>query len=193
MATKKKPIHYIDNVKFTGEVIKYATAYRASKAADLLPDRMNDYLGAAILKMAQKIATRPNFSGYSYRNDLISDGIINVVQYLHNFDAEKSTNAFGYCSQIIWFGFLRTINKEKKIFLTKQKYISHVGVMDKTDTQQNGDDRQYITAFQEMFKSFADQTDFPDEKKSKKNSKKPTVPKNLENFYEQQHNDITPG
>ena len=180
MAMKKG--YYVDNVVLTAEVVKYAEDYRAKRAAGVETPRMNDYLGATILKIAQKIASRPNFSGYSYRADLISDGIINVCLYLHNFDILKSQNSFGYISQIVWYGFLRTINKEKKIYQTKQKYVSHVGVLDRTDTQQNADDRQYHTAIQDMFRGFADKTDMGENKKNTPLEPKPKKQKGLEVF-----------
>jgi len=180
MAMKKG--YYIDNQVFTAEIVLYADEYKRCKALEIQTPRMNDYLGASILKIAQKIASRPNFSGYSYRADLISDGIINVVMYLHNFDITKSTNGFGYASQIIWYGFLRTINKEKKIYTTKQRYVSHVGVLDRTDTQQNADDRQYHTAIQDMFRGFADKTDMGENKKNTPLEQKPKKQKGLEVF-----------
>ena len=42
------------------------------------------------LKIATHLSYKPNFVNYMFRDDMISDGIENCVQYIHNFDPEKS-------------------------------------------------------------------------------------------------------
>ena len=73
------------------------------------------------MMIAQRLATRPNFSGYMYKEEMISDGIENCLQYIHNFNPEKSQNPFAYFTQIIWYAFLRRISKEKKQMYIKFK------------------------------------------------------------------------
>ena len=58
---------------------------------------------------------------------MISDGIENCVQYIHNFDPEKSRNPFAYFTQIIHYAFLRRIQKEKKQLDIKNKIIEKTG------------------------------------------------------------------
>ena len=58
---------------------------------------------------------------------MISDGIENCVQYIHNFDPEKSKNPFAYFTQIIHYAFLRRIQKEKKQLEIKSKIIERTG------------------------------------------------------------------
>ena len=62
-----------------------------------------------------------------FREDMISDGIENCVQYIHNFDPEKSSNPFAYFTQIIHYAFLRRIQKEKKQLEIKNKIIERSG------------------------------------------------------------------
>ena len=62
-----------------------------------------------------------------FRDDMISDGIENCVQYIHNFDPEKSRNPFAYFTQIIHYAFLRRIQKEKKQLEIKTKIIEKTG------------------------------------------------------------------
>jgi len=64
---------------------------------------------------------------YMFRDDMISDGIENCVQYIHNFDPEKSKNPFAYFTQIIHYAFLRRIQKEKKQLEIKTKIIEKTG------------------------------------------------------------------
>ena len=62
-----------------------------------------------------------------FRDDMISDGIENCVQYIHNFDPNKSKNPFAYFTQIIHYAFLRRIQKEKKQLEIKTKIIEKSG------------------------------------------------------------------
>ena len=75
---------------------------------------VSNYLGECFLKIANHLSYRPNFINYTYRDDMISDGIENCLQYIHNFDPEKSKNPFAYFTQIIYYAFIRRIQKEKK-------------------------------------------------------------------------------
>jgi len=81
-----------------------------------------------------------------FREDMISDGIENCVQYIHNFDPEKSKNPFAYFTQIIHYAFLRRIQKEKKQLDIKTKIIEKTGydeVMTVDDGALAGDNSQY--------------------------------------------------
>ena len=62
-----------------------------------------------------------------FREDMISDGIENCVQYIHNFDPEKSKNPFSYFTQVCWYAFIRRISKEKKQIDICDKIISRSG------------------------------------------------------------------
>jgi len=58
---------------------------------------------------------------------MISDGIENCVQYIHNFDPEKSRNPFAYFTQIIHYAFLRRISREKRQLDIKNKILERTG------------------------------------------------------------------
>ena len=82
---------------------------------------VSNYIGECIYQIANRLATKPNFSGYSFKEDMIMDGIENCLQYMHNFDPAKTQNPFAYFTQIIWYAFLRRIAKEKKQMYVKFK------------------------------------------------------------------------
>ena len=86
-----------------------------------------NYLGDCFLKIATHLSYKPNFVNYMFRDDMISDGIENCVQYIHNFDPEKSKNPFAYFTQIIHYAFLRRIQKEKRQLEIKTKIIEKTG------------------------------------------------------------------
>jgi len=75
---------------------------------------------------------------------MICDGIENCVQYIHNFDPEKSQNPFAYFTQIIHYAFLRRIQKEKKQLEIKNKILERSGYSevfddDEVDGMNHGD------------------------------------------------------
>lgn len=106
-------------------MVKFIREYKDAVTKGKETPRVPDYIGVCIMKIANKLANRPNFIGYSYRDEFISDGVENCIQYLHNFDPEKSTNPFSYFTTIIWYAFLRRINKEQKQQYIKQKATVH--------------------------------------------------------------------
>jgi len=62
-----------------------------------------------------------------FRDEMISDGVENCIQYIDNFDPEKSSNPFAYFTQIIYYAFLRRIQKEKRQLDIKNKIVSKSG------------------------------------------------------------------
>lgn len=120
MATRKKKQHYVDNVRLYDEMVIFINKYRAAVAENKTLPQVPEYVGEAILKIATHLAMRPNFIGYTYRDEMIGDGIENVLTYIHNYNPEKYSNPFAYFTQIIYFAFLRRLDKEKK-----ESYIKH--------------------------------------------------------------------
>ena len=52
---------------------------------------------------------------------MISDGIENCLQYLDNFNPKTSNNPFAYFTQIIYYAFIRRIQKRKnRLLLNKE-------------------------------------------------------------------------
>ena len=124
---KKKSEHYVNNKEFLEALIVYRSKVEHAKENDLPKPRITNYLGECFLKIATHLSYKPNFVNYMFREDMISDGIENCVQYIHNFDPEKSKNPFAYFTQVIHYAFLRRIQKEKKQLDIKTKIIEKTG------------------------------------------------------------------
>ena len=124
---KKKSEHYVNNKQLLEALIVYREGVAHAKENDLPKPRITNYLGECFLKIATHLSYKPNFVNYMFRDDMISDGIENCVQYIHNFDPEKSRNPFAYFTQIIHYAFLRRIQKEKKQLDIKTKIIERTG------------------------------------------------------------------
>jgi len=123
----KKKQHYVDNKKFLEEIVKYREAVETAKLQDRPKPRITHYLGDCFLKIATHLSYRPNFINYMYKEDMISDGVENCVQYIDNFDPAKSKNPFAYFTQIVYYAFLRRIAKEKRQMDIRDKLIEKNG------------------------------------------------------------------
>tara|TARA_B100001750_G_scaffold92616_1_gene73090 strand:- start:349 stop:873 length:525 start_codon:yes stop_codon:yes gene_type:complete len=150
----KGSVHYVNNKEFTAAIIKHNEACKEAIANDEEKPRVTEYIGECIYKIATRLSTKPNFINYSYRDEMICDGIENCLQYINNFNPEKSQNAFAYVTQIIYFAFLRRIHKEKKQAAIKQKSIEQAGFLFDTFDTIDGDvtpgmSNQYIDFLQE--------------------------------------------
>ena len=128
MAKRKKvaKIHYVDNAKFLEAMIEYKKEYNIAIQNDKDLPIISEYLGSVFLKIAQRLSFRPNFINYTFKNDMISDGIENCLHYIHNFNPEKSNNPFAYFTQIIYYAFIRRIQKEKKQLYIKYKTMQNI-------------------------------------------------------------------
>ena len=148
---KQKP-HYVNNKKFLEAMTEYRELRIMAEETGKPRPQVTNYIGECYLKIANHLSYRPNFINYTYRDDMISDGIENCLQYMDNFDPEKSKNPFAYFTQIIYYAFIRRIQKEKKQYQIKQKMISNFGVEQMMD-QLEGDDTVYQSQMLDFLRS----------------------------------------
>ena len=166
MKMKKKNEHYVDNSKFLEAMREYKILCEDAKKNDKEKPLVTNYIGGCFLKIANHLSYRPNFINYTYRDDMISDGIENCLQYLDNFDPEKSKNPFAYFTKIIYYAFIRRIQKEKKQVEIKQKLL-HDSNFDDLALQPQ-DDTAYTNQFTEFLRNNQTVDEKPVEKKDKK-------------------------
>ena len=126
MRSKKKPEHYVDNKEFLAALSEYKITVKYALTKEETRPMIPNYIGECFLKIAQHLSYRPNFINYPFREDMISDGIENCVQYIDNFDPDRG-NPFAYFTQIIYYAFLRRIQKEKKQLEIKSKILERSG------------------------------------------------------------------
>ena len=124
---RKRSEHYVNYKEFLAAIIVYKQSIKDAEAAGKPKPRITNYLGECFLKIATHLSYKPNFVNYMFKDDMICDGIENCVQYINNFDPEKSSNPFAYFTQIIHYAFLRRIQKEKKQLEIRQKIIERSG------------------------------------------------------------------
>jgi hypothetical protein len=178
MATKKK--EYVNNGDFLKALIDYKENCKEAKKNKSAPPAIPNYIGECFMKIAEGLSHKPNFINYTYRDEMISDGIENCLMYFNNFDPTKSKNPFAYFTQIIYFAFLRRISKEKKQTYVKYKATEQMGILDEFELMEfeDGTTKQF-----EMYDNISEFIgNFEEAKKAKKAVKKP---KGIEKFVEE--------
>ena len=87
-------------------------------SSETFVDRDTELFGKMITTMADKIVTRPQFSGYTFKEEMKSLAIEHILKYTWKFDPYKQSelsgqyiSAFAYISTIIFNACIATINK----------------------------------------------------------------------------------
>ena len=127
MARPKKSEHYVNNKEFLNALENYFAEVERAKLNDQPKPRIPRYIGECFLKIANHLSYKPNFVNYMFKDDMVCDGIENCIQYINNFNPEKSQNPFAYFTQIIHYAFLRRIQREKKQMEIKNKILERSG------------------------------------------------------------------
>lgn len=172
--------HYVNNAEMLEAIKIYRQGVADAKANGTEKPRIPEYLGECILKISTRLSYKPNFINYSYRDDMILDGIENCMMCMHSFDPEKSSNPFSYFTQVIYFAFLRRIQKEKKQSYIKGKLIQEMPfeAFELQGHDETGDFTNAYISFVQMNSNF-------DDSFMKKKEKKEVEPKALEIFFDE--------
>ena len=174
MAAKKE--HYVNNKDFLEAMKIYKKEVNKALKDKKPKPLVSNYIGSCFLKIANHLSYRPNFINYTFRDDMISDGIENCLQYLDNFNPAKSSNPFAYFTQIIYYAFIRRIQKEKKQVTIKHKLIMDNNYDDVTlQPHEDGEFKNQFREFLQKNLKIEETTTKPKAKvKKKRNTKKST-------------------
>lgn len=170
---KRTGAHYVDNKKFYEEMKNYKALCReAEEVGDEYP-RIPNYIGECFYKIATKLSNRPNFNNYSYKEEMIGDGIENCIHYVKSFNPDKSINPFAYFSQVVWNSFVHRIQKEKKQQYIKYKAMDNMVINNQHFVHSADDAFHSITpevheSTQKFISSYEDNIEKNKKKKEKK-------------------------
>lgn len=114
--TPSKNSFYVRNKDLLVEIHKYRKTCRYDENGKYVvgSGRATETLGRMIMKIANGLAQKPNYSGYTWVDDMKAEAMLTVIKYLKNFDPEKSQNPFAYITQICSNSFMGYINKQKR-------------------------------------------------------------------------------
>ncbi len=141
MKETSKDNHYVDKEVILRDIVSYQSKCREHACLGKPKPKIPDSIGKVIIDIAKGMASRPNFRGYTYIDEMQADAIVDCVKAVPLFDVTKSENPFGFFSQIVWYAFLGRLAKEKKQQLAKIQMISDpsTGLYSVND----GDERTY--------------------------------------------------
>jgi hypothetical protein len=163
--------HYVSNEEFLKALVEYRKAVNKAKREKQPKPIISNYIGECFLKIAEHLSRKPNFISYSFRDEMISDGVENCIQYIDNFDPKKSKNPFAYFTQIIYFAFVRRITKEKKQLYVKYKATEQFGILDEAEMMEL-EDGKLLNQFELHDNILKFIQSFEDSKKKKKQKAK---------------------
>lgn len=133
---KKSNKRYINGVDFHNKLVWF---YNKKELDPLTP--IPDFIGMCLRHIANNLASKVNFSSYSFKEEMVGDAIVKMMEAVveEKYDASISQNPFAYFTQITWNSFLQRIAKEKK-----ESYIVHKN-MDNMFLNEDlhGDDEDY--------------------------------------------------
>ena len=158
--------HYIDNKAFLKALTEFRSACFKAKKRGRKGPPIPEFVGECFLKIATHLSYRPNFINYTFREDMVSDGVENCLMYMHNFNPRKSKNPFGYFTSVIYYAFVRRIQRERKHTYLKYKLIENAIVSGTTQTSPDGAGHFHIDTellsfenVQEFIRKFDEYTD----------------------------------
>lgn len=142
--------NYVDNKWLHDELIKYVNAYREAKANKTTMPKITNQVGKAIIDIVNGISHSHLYKGYPFREDMVSEGIIVVTKYLHNYDYETRDNPHAYITYIAERRFWRIIKLEKLMLAKKQKLMQSVD-LSAYDTQEFDKDEDFKHVLKEIY------------------------------------------
>lgn len=156
---QRKTVHYLNNAEFKAALDAYGKA--CEEAGEDL--RVPEYIGQCIVNIANGLARRPNFAGYSWREEMVGDAIEKCLIGIRKFDVNRGTSALGYFSQICWYEFLGRIALEKKQNKIKREIVRYAGV-DTFALQGHDETGEFTLNLQEFLASVGDDPPPPPKK-----------------------------
>ena len=178
--------HYVKNADFLKALIEFKAAVNNAKDNNLERPVVPRYIGECFMKIAEHLSYRPNFINYTFKADMISDGIENCLMYMDNFNPDKSDNPFAYFTQIIYYAFLRRIIKEKKQIDLKIRYLENMDLEQELELPDGEEGTMFKNTYIEYLRGNLTNLDTKEiqEKRNKKSKKK-----SLETFMDEQEED----
>ena len=185
MTKQNNKVHYVDNQKFYQEILEHKRKLKEAREQGKEDPRLSNYIGECIWKMANKLSCKPCFINYSYRDEMISDAIENCILYFNDYDPNRGSNPFAYFTQVIYFAFLRRINKEEKnryiIYKNFQETVinnGHAGFLI------DGDDNHLLSV--NLYDNINEFMEKYEKKEAIKKQKRKEQKQGLTKFYEEE-------
>tara|TARA_Y100000296_G_scaffold11827_1_gene13676 strand:+ start:3301 stop:3891 length:591 start_codon:yes stop_codon:yes gene_type:complete len=185
---RDKP-HYVNNRDFSYAIVDYIKLCRDEEANGNDRPKVTDYIATCFMKICEGLSHKSNFVRYTYRDEMVMDGVENCLRAIHNYNIDTITrtgkpNAFSYFTQIAYFAFIRRITKEKKQQDIKFHFLEQADIesfITSTDVN-NPIDQAYVDVLRNKIASIKKKDSAVKEFGKQMNKKKKE--KGLELFYQ---------
>lgn len=112
--------NYVDKQKLYESLCEWKDRVDAAEEAGKPKPKLPDYVGESIMLCAEGMSMRPNFRNYTYREEMVGDGIVAAVKAMNKFDPHRKgkngeVNPFGFINLCVWRAFLNRIAFEKNV------------------------------------------------------------------------------
>jgi len=129
--------NYIDNKLLEKELIYLSETFKKDAERIMKKKKINkkdaekqakgiisEDLGEMFLGIANNLANKSNFNNYTYKEEMIGLGLEYLCRFAKRYDyTNANANAFSYCTQICYNGFIQCIKKENDRAKMKDKMI----------------------------------------------------------------------
>lgn len=150
----KDKTFYVSNVELYKTFVDWNKELKKAKKKNEPEPDIPFHIVDSIMRICNKLAYRPNFYNYSYRDDMVGDALENCIRVAKNFDPAKSTNPFSFITTIAWHAFIRRIEAEKKQTYIKGKIIAEMPIEDLIEMEDHDEEsmamqNQYVEYLRE--------------------------------------------
>lgn len=183
--------HYVNNKQFYEAILEHKKQCEEASQKGLDEPRISNYIGECIYKIAEKLSTKPCFIGYSFRDEMISDGVENCILYFKDYNPHRvlpdgtpaGANPFAYFTQVIYYAFIRRISKEEKHRYTLYKNFQKVLINNHDSSLLiDSEDRNLLP--KQLYANINDFMEKYEKKENDKKEKRKQVKQGLQKFYE---------
>lgn len=154
-----KDNHYVDTNAFRLDLIEYLNKRKIN-----IKEKIPNSIGKAILAIANNLSKKGNFSGYTFRDEMVSDAVETCLKYMHNFDPDRISNSgpFSYFTLICYRAFIRRIKKEKIQFEIRRNIVKNLELLPDEELahfQDMDSEIPYLQQYRDYLKEFTDHYD----------------------------------
>lgn len=128
--------HYLDNEAF------YQALYDRRMhidAGEQVPQRLEDYIGDCLMRIAEGVGKRWNFAKYSWRDEMVGDAIVACTRAIDKFDVHQFSNPLAYFTQCTVYAFLARLQQEENQTYTKYKMMIEAATAGELDSADDED------------------------------------------------------
>lgn len=196
---KRAPQHYVNNKEFSHAVVAYVEQVNEAEAAGEPTPVVPDYIATCFLKIAEGLSHKPNFIRYTYREEMVMDGVENCLKAITNYNIDTATrtgtpNAFAYFTQICYYAFLRRLAKEKRQQDIRFKYMEDAGVeeflQETGDVNVDAGNRAFVDSLRDRIEQVHNRDELLKDYKEKEKKGENKPPKGIELFMEMDPTDV---